>query len=109
MAPIMVAMARPLAWDECVEDKGRSLAPSRREQSVRDRFDPDRIAGRCDLEHPGSAWHDRADDPHTRPPDTMNKATKTNNKSPAPQPAADSHDRIRVHGARVNNLKDISI
>ena len=23
--------------------------------------------------------------------------------------AADSHDRIRVHGARVNNLKDISI
>ncbi len=24
-------------------------------------------------------------------------------------PAADSHDRIRVHGARVNNLKDISV
>jgi excinuclease UvrABC ATPase subunit len=27
----------------------------------------------------------------------------------APTPAADSHDRIRVHGARENNLKDISI
>ncbi len=25
------------------------------------------------------------------------------------QPAADSHDLIRVHGARVNNLKDISV
>ena len=24
-------------------------------------------------------------------------------------PAADSHDVIRVHGARVNNLKDVSI
>jgi excinuclease UvrABC ATPase subunit len=35
--------------------------------------------------------------------DTMSKATKT-------QPhAADSHDLIRVHGARVNNLKDISV
>jgi len=27
----------------------------------------------------------------------------------APPPAADSHDRIRVHGARVNNLKDVSV
>ena len=30
----------------------------------------------------------------------------------APSPAlhaADSHDLIRVHGARVNNLKDVSI
>ena len=34
----------------------------------------------------------------------MSKSTKT----PAPQ-AADSHDLIRVQGARVNNLKDISI
>jgi excinuclease UvrABC ATPase subunit len=38
----------------------------------------------------------------------MSKATKTNTRSPAPH-AADSHDLIRVHGARVNNLKDISI
>jgi excinuclease UvrABC ATPase subunit len=35
-------------------------------------------------------------------------ATSTNAQSPAPH-AADSHDLIRVHGARVNNLKDVSI
>ncbi|MDQ3645673.1 MAG: excinuclease ABC subunit UvrA [Actinomycetota bacterium] len=38
----------------------------------------------------------------------MSKATRTNTRSAAP-PIADSHDLIRVHGARVNNLKDISI
>src|ERR1700677_5136353 len=35
-------------------------------------------------------------------------AKTTDTRSPAPR-AADSHDLIRVHGARVNNLKDISI
>ena len=35
-------------------------------------------------------------------------ATKTDTRSPA-LPVADSHDLIRVHGARVNNLKDVSI
>ncbi|HEY7891485.1 MAG TPA: excinuclease ABC subunit UvrA [Solirubrobacteraceae bacterium] len=35
-------------------------------------------------------------------------ATRTNTRPSAPH-AADSHDLIRVHGARVNNLKDISI
>jgi excinuclease UvrABC ATPase subunit len=35
-------------------------------------------------------------------------ATKTSRRSPAPH-AADSHESIRVHGARVNNLKDVSI
>ena len=35
-------------------------------------------------------------------------ATMTDTQSPAP-PAADAHDLIRVHGARVNNLKDVSI
>ena len=35
-------------------------------------------------------------------------ATTTDTQSPAPH-AADSHDLIRVHGARVNNLKDVSI
>jgi excinuclease UvrABC ATPase subunit len=35
-------------------------------------------------------------------------AKSTNTRSPAPH-AADSHDLIRVHGARVNNLKDISV
>ena len=35
-------------------------------------------------------------------------ATKTDTQSPALH-AADSHDLIRVHGARVNNLKDVSV
>jgi excinuclease UvrABC ATPase subunit len=35
-------------------------------------------------------------------------ATRTDTQSPALHPA-DSHDMIRVHGARVNNLKDISV
>ena len=35
-------------------------------------------------------------------------ATRKSTQAPAPH-AADSHDLIRVHGARVNNLKDLSI
>src|SRR5207245_11721754 len=38
----------------------------------------------------------------------MSMATRTDRQSPALH-AADSDDLIRVHGARVNNLKDISI
>jgi excinuclease UvrABC ATPase subunit len=38
----------------------------------------------------------------------MSVATRTNTRSPALD-VADSHDLIRVHGARVNNLKDVSI
>jgi len=38
----------------------------------------------------------------------MSKATRKDTQSPA-RPVADSHDLIRVHGARVNNLKDVSI
>jgi excinuclease ABC A subunit len=38
----------------------------------------------------------------------MSMATRTDTQPPA-LPAADSHDRIRVVGARVNNLKDVSI
>jgi excinuclease UvrABC ATPase subunit len=38
----------------------------------------------------------------------MSTATRTDKKSPALQ-VADSHDLIRVHGARVNNLKDVTI
>ncbi len=38
----------------------------------------------------------------------MSTATKKDKRSPARQ-AADSHDLIRVQGARVNNLKDISV
>jgi excinuclease UvrABC ATPase subunit len=38
----------------------------------------------------------------------MSRATRTDAQSPALH-AADSHDLIRVHGARVNNLRDVSI
>ncbi|MEU8782195.1 excinuclease ABC subunit UvrA [Streptomyces sp. NPDC048637] len=38
----------------------------------------------------------------------MSKAPKTDPQSPALH-AADRHDLIRVHGARVNNLQDVSI
>ncbi len=38
----------------------------------------------------------------------MSMATRTDTQSPALH-VADSHDMIRVHGARVNNLKDVSV
>jgi excinuclease UvrABC ATPase subunit len=38
----------------------------------------------------------------------MSPATRTDTQSPALH-VADSHDLIRVHGARVNNLKDVSL
>ena len=38
----------------------------------------------------------------------MSTATRTDTRSPALH-LADSHDLIRVHGARVNNLKDVNI
>src|SRR5918912_819155 len=38
----------------------------------------------------------------------MSMATRTETPSQAPQ-VADRHDLIRVHGARVNNLKDVSV
>src|SRR5205807_9052781 len=40
--------------------------------------------------------------------DTMRMATRTDTRSPAPH-VADSHDLIRVQGARENNLKDVSV
>src|SRR3954462_7252665 len=36
-------------------------------------------------------------------------ATTTQTQSPARQVSADSHDLIRVHGARQNNLKDLTV
>ncbi|MFD3970419.1 ATP-binding cassette domain-containing protein [Streptomyces cyaneofuscatus] len=38
----------------------------------------------------------------------MSKAERAGSRSPA-QPVADSHEVIRVHGARENNLKDVDI
>src|SRR3712207_6582516 len=35
-------------------------------------------------------------------------STRTDTRSAVPHPA-DSHDLIRVHGARVNNLRDVSV
>src|SRR6201981_3563425 len=40
--------------------------------------------------------------------DTISRTARMDTQPPALQ-AADSHDRIRVHGARVNNLKDVSL
>src|SRR5207245_10489429 len=40
--------------------------------------------------------------------DTMSTATRSDTQSSALH-VADRHDLIRVHGARVNNLKDISV
>jgi len=40
---------------------------------------------------------------------TATKTAKAATTAPSAQHAADSHDMIRVHGARENNLKDISI
>src|SRR5437868_7650190 len=40
--------------------------------------------------------------------DTMSGATRTDRQSPALH-VADNHELIRVHGARVNNLKDVSV
>ncbi|MFE3599878.1 ATP-binding cassette domain-containing protein [Streptomyces sp. NPDC059142] len=38
----------------------------------------------------------------------MSRVTRPDTRSPAPH-AADSHELIRVHGARENNLKDVSV
>ena len=38
----------------------------------------------------------------------MSRATRKDARSPAVH-VADSHDLIRVHGARVNNLKDVRV
>jgi excinuclease UvrABC ATPase subunit len=40
--------------------------------------------------------------------DSMSMATRADTQSPV-RPAADSHDLIRVHGARENNLKNVSV
>ncbi|EFL28167.1 nogalamycin resistance protein SnorO [Streptomyces himastatinicus ATCC 53653] len=51
---------------------------------------------------------DREGGPRPTDGETMSMTTKTDTQSPAPH-IADSHDLIRVHGARENNLKDVSI
>jgi excinuclease ABC A subunit len=61
-------------------------------------------AGRIE---PGDAGGDRGGGPAPQM-ETMSMATRTGTRSPAPH-VADSQDLIRVHGARVNNLKDVSI
>ena len=41
-------------------------------------------------------------------PDAISMATRADTQSPA-QHAATSYELIRVHGARQNNLKDVSV
>src|SRR6478609_7353421 len=56
----------------------------------------------------GAAWAP----PGQQKADTMTKATKSDSptaQQATQQAAADSHDLIRVQGARVNNLKDVSV
>src|SRR5262249_53977554 len=50
----------------------------------------------------------RAGRPRLTDGETMSTATRTDTRSPAPHGAA-SHELIRVHGARENNLKDVSV
>lgn len=38
----------------------------------------------------------------------MSKAMRKDQEQPVPH-VADSHDRVRVHGARVNSLQDVII
>ena len=47
-------------------------------------------------------------DPSKQMETTMSMATRTDPQSPAPH-VADSHDLIRVHAARENNLKDVTV
>ncbi|MGH2761196.1 MAG: hypothetical protein ACRDLD_01155, partial [Thermoleophilaceae bacterium] len=62
------------------------------------------------------SWSDRARRRRRRPRrrprltdgGTISMATRTDTQSPALH-VADSHELIRVHGARVNNLKDVSV
>src|SRR5690242_11201584 len=56
----------------------------------------------------GDGWLDRARPPGPTDGDTMSKPTRKDAQARASH-VADSHDLIRVHGARVNNLKDVSI
>ena len=56
----------------------------------------------------GRTGGDREGGPRLADGDTMSMATRTDAQSPAAH-AADSHELIRVHGARVNNLKDVSV
>src|SRR5688500_7243277 len=71
-----------------------------------------RIWYRCPSTGTAKRWWPRRRRPRRRPRltdgDTMSMATRTDTQSPALH-VADRHDLIRVHGARVNNLKDISV
>ena len=98
---------------------GRRLRPSRGDERARARLDQHegaveghwRAAGRPLA---AGARHDDSRSRAALSPDevcgcrSMSKTTRTDKRSPAPR-GADSHDLIRVQGARVNNLKDLSV
>ncbi len=56
---------------------------------------------------PGEEDGDREGGPALQT-EALRRATRTDTRSPAPH-VADTHDLIRVHGARENNLKDLSV
>ena len=60
------------------------------------------------LTQPARSRRDRISTPPRRDGDTMATATRTDPQSPALH-AADRHTMIRVHGARENNLKHVSV
>src|SRR5580700_5087431 len=74
-------------------------ASSRHRASDGPRHGP--LGGQC-CRHPGRSAGGPTDG------DTIRMATRTDTQSPA-QHVSDRHDLIRVHGARVNNLKDVSV
>jgi excinuclease UvrABC ATPase subunit len=78
--------------------------------SCRDRADDEEAdvlleAGQIE---PGNADEDPDGGPGLTDGERMSKAMRTDTQAPAPH-VADSHDVIRVHGARENNLKDFSL
>src|SRR3954447_19146274 len=116
--------AEPFGVDPAVSRRARSRPVSAGRASCHSR--PHRRSGRQRTvgaaaptkEHGRSArsWSDRARRRRRRPRrrprptdgDTMSTATRTDPPSP-PLHVADSHDLIRVHGARENNLKDVDV
>ena len=83
----------------------RSTAPQRYGDPPRRRTEPRDTRRRTG---PAPYRRTRGLGPQETDGDTSSMATRTDPQPPAPH-AADSHDLIRVHGARENNLKDVSV
>src|SRR5688572_1587531 len=86
---------------------GRASWPGPRGSTGRSEGEPDVVleAGRIE---PDDARRRPRRRPRLTDGDEMSMATRTDTRSPAPH-VADSHDLIRVQGARENNLKDVNV